>query len=52
MKATILALLLLLVGCADHDNPRGPRRHPEWHYPSCRKRCTGFMNLTPHERRP
>ena len=49
----ILALVVgaLLGGCADHDNPVGPRRAPHLHFPNCQKSCTAVRPGQQHERR-
>lgn len=47
----IFVLGLGAFGCADHDNPRGPRRFPSYHYASCMKRCQALGPGQNHERR-
>lgn len=47
----VIALQLMLVGCNDKDNPLGPKKLPQYHYPNCMNRCTAIRPGQVHQRR-
>lgn len=42
---------VLSAGCAGKDNPYGPKKVPQFHYPDCKNRCTAIRPWQVHDRR-